>query len=406
MAIVFEKLPFNIAGFIPANDDFIIVFRDDALTPDISTVELDNIKLSFVPFPNPVNPSQLLFYVNLKSLFKAFIGNSQTIEDIQLNLGSNDYNQGFIEEQLIIEVKENSSVNSSTFDLTIFDAYTNFDDTENKKKLTEGETDENGITTQITEAVLQNTEITYFKGYPFELPIMNLLGTGYDVSLINNNSGKKFSTNSIINFNRILLSNGLAQVVEGQTYEGFANGMLNEDKGFVLNKFCYTFPEQNGLLNTGANNFTLTINDTTIPLKLNLKDQCGIYLKWQNDYGSFGNWLFDRVYLNEHEVTTLDTYAVNKYSTEDVRTFNRALSKDIGQIYTIRAFNVTNPEAQQIKSILGATKIWLYNGEKGEIYKEEYFYGVMLIDGSFVIQNTRRGLVNITLQITRERNSR
>ncbi|MCG8212936.1 hypothetical protein J2Q11_08640 [Tenacibaculum finnmarkense genomovar finnmarkense] len=172
--------------------------------------------------------------------------------------------------------------------------------------------------------------LTYFEGYPFDVPIFSALDT--DVLIKNKDNGHSESFPLQKGVNRLFVSDG--------------------SSNFSL--------ETKLPIHLGSNELEMTLGNTTITLFLTKKDSsCGVYLKWFNNYGGWNYFLFKKTLENRafKSANTIDRDFENLENTRDTSIDTTITSKDVISFY---AKGLSYNEKQVLNGISESLKIYRY----------------------------------------------
>jgi len=409
MAITYGKIPVYTDVYIPAHNNFILEFSDTSKTQDFAEITYGGYTLSI----DPIND---LFYINLREVFRQVIRSQRTSEDETTisNAGSpagNDYSSvGMYQGDVVVTITfTDTTTSASTLaDVTIFDGVVNRDEYRYGYKQVD-----------INARILHNDTLTFYRGYPFDLMHVQSDNAGVlqTFKLVNRTTSLSVDLeHPSQKLRRTYLHDGRSLIIEGNNYQKFVDDTLDLSGGFILDKYCYdlsNFGTGTGLFQLGINDCYLEDENGENVQELNIRylDECGFYVRWINDWGSMSYWLFNRVYLKEIETATTGLYVddfnnMNIGLNNESRSPRKIISKTANDIITLRANNLLPDQVKQLKSILTSPRIWIYDGDKNTEATQRAFFGYNLVDGAFGIENTKRNLTNMTIQLTQVRYER
>ncbi|WP_233881871.1 hypothetical protein [Tenacibaculum piscium] len=172
--------------------------------------------------------------------------------------------------------------------------------------------------------------LTYFEGYPFDIPIFSTADR--DVLIKNKDNGHSEAFPLKKGVNRLFVSDG--------------------SSNFSL--------ETKLPIHLGSNELEMTSGDTTITLFLTKKDSsCGIYLKWFNNHGGWNYFLFKNLRSNRSfkSANTIDRDFQSLENTISTSIDTTIISKDVISFY---AKGLTFNEKQVLNGISESLKIYRY----------------------------------------------
>lgn len=246
--------------------------------------------------------------------------------------------------------------------------------------------------------LLAGSDITYFKGFPFDISFYSF---GTYMNFTNTQLGTSY------NFTTTASTPQRVYPSDGQYLLSTFNGrVLNLTDGFLVDNSCVTTEQR--LLKVGLND--VVVNDSVISYGMNVKlnDNCrGVYLKWINEFGSWSYWLFSEIYTATIKASTIDSFSVNFEDITNTHSTNLITGKLADNTLDLRYKNLTTDEVGQIKSILTSPRVELFTGVYEQIISsanyENYWQTVEVVDGAFTIVNTKRDLVNLAIQIKKNK---
>lgn len=218
-------------------------------------------------------------------------------------------------------------------------------------------------------------EVTYFEGYPYDFGIRGLK-SGDTFYFKNSNTGmvsNTFTSNDD-HVKRIFLS----------------DGATNETLSQVL------------LMLTTVNPIELYVNDiikANIRIK-RLESNCGVYLKWFNQYGSYSYWLFEQVFKENFSVKEIDEMAGKWDNLYNLTSTSESFGKTAKQSLELTT-NFQKEEKDYLVDIIKSPKVEMYINQIPFIQTDPYsFVGVSAGDGTYSFSNkTSLNKLKVTLEM-------
>lgn len=244
--------------------------------------------------------------------------------------------------------------------------------------------------------LLSKSELTFFKGYPFDFCI------NVPSPTFTNDSNKQFFYSTTVANQRLFLSDG--QKIINNDSE-FQKRVLALSGGFLVNGCQEDFGD---FLRVGINQILVSNVSGEIEMTINLKDICdGVYLKWINEFGTWNYWLFSRIYKEEIMTSTQGIYNVDYLDISETKTVELSTGKKARETVKLNYQNLTNEEMQQVKSLFTSPRVELYNrvyGQNNDVSTfAEFWQTVQVKDGSTLIKQTKRNLINVSFDIEKNR---
>ncbi len=375
MAITFSK-SISTTEFLNAYNNNIVEFSSDNI--------LDSVKCDIVigGYTFTITPINNLFRFNFKEVVKTLINLNNFKDDVtpSLDLTIDDSLQMmFLVDYTITFTDESTEDTNETYSfLKSVEQIANV----SSRLLSE-------------QQILNKPLLTMFNGYPVDLGrYSNGNFTIYNV----NNGNQKAITSTATDTERLWFSEGNYDLSESDEQKTFEDRVLALTDGTLYENSCYSFDE-NRLLDIGRNSLYLIDSSTQKQVSIKLIDDCGVYLKWFNEYGSWSYWLFSSIFVDSINAKTIDVFNVDFESIDETYTTSLITGKEAKNQINLRYKNLEDYEVEQLKSILTSPRVELYNGNKGDAVTSSSWQTVKVVDGTFAVNNTKNNLTNLAITI-------
>ena len=380
MAIVFTKNP-AVQNIQNAFNNVIVEFNSNAPS-SYSKCEIEVTYLSEV-YDFVITPINGDFYFNLKQIASKIAKKNNFKDELtSVNFGLNPYDLYFL-----------LSVQYTIF----FDAGGTDVSTQNYNFYKSVMQINNPLpsifnTTNVLD-VVNYTDLTMFKGFPFDISIY----TQSDVTIKNEILQTEKTLTRVDSSNRLFLSNGLYFL------GSFGTRVSSLSGGFMVNNNCADV-SQSGLLQVGANVLKLSEGTTETVLNLDVKDSCGVYLRYFNNYGNYSYWLFENVSETDLKVQTKGTVNVDFEDINDTFVTELTTGKLAQKFIKLSSKNLDRNKRKQLESLFTSPRVDLYLGKKNEAVSDysEKWETVILQDGTFTQGSSKRELSNISVTIRKK----
>tara|TARA_R110000803_G_scaffold149081_2_gene214504 strand:- start:645 stop:1766 length:1122 start_codon:yes stop_codon:yes gene_type:complete len=368
--ITFSKKPES-GYFLEAFNNNVFVFQSDSVeTPLYCTIEMLNVTLEITPING-------VFYFNAKEALSVYAF-SEKFED---------------NERPIIGFQEDSDIAGIfDFDFTITFANASTESYAVSYNYTRGVQQINEIKKRVQTGLLCLPYLTAFRGYPFDFALY------FPSEIANDKNGQTATESNSLEGARLFTSDGQTELSDFITRVSQIASSF-----FVVNNCCSVTPS---FLDLGIN--PLRITNTQVKFTIELKDIFdGVYLKWINEFGTWNYWLFSSIYLAETQASTQSVYSVDYLDISETRTVELSTGKKAQDVISLNAQSLNDNEMKQVKSIFVSPRVELYNGvynDNNDVADfKDFWQTVQVEDGSVLIKATKRNLVNVGFQISKNR---
>lgn len=269
-----------------------------------------------------------------------------------------------------------------------------------------GETIEKDIT---KPHLLNQTNLTLFKGYPFDFSLYS----NSSIALRNTTIGAYVLYGGVATgVNRVYLSRGEYLLDQVDEYPTFINRVIL-DGGTIVSNPCYT-PSLSPIISNGYNDLSIELgSNPSIDLKIKLVDACeGVYLKWFNEYGVWDYWLFNNIHKDNIDSKVIDIYNTDFVGIETTYFPSLITGKEAINTLDLTYNGLDNYEYKQVKSILTSPRVELFIGDKeddfsipvvngGDDYNKSWM-GVRVLNGK-ITKSNKIGFNDISISIDKKK---
>ena len=380
MAIVFTKNP-AVQNIQNAFNNVIVEFNSNAPVT-YSKCEIEVTYLSDV-YDFVITPIDRNFYFNLKQIASKIAKKNNFKDELtNISLGLNTYDLFFLLSVKYTIVFDAGGTETSTQNYNFY------------KSVMQINNPLPSIfnTTNVLD-IVNYADLTMFKGFPFDFSIY----TQSDVTIKNDFLQTEEVLTKVDSSNRLFLSNGL-------DFLGSFGGRVNSiSGGFMVNNNCANVSKSD-LVKVGANVLKLSEATSETILNLDVKDSCGVYLRYFNNYGNYSYWLFEDVSNTDLKVQTKGTVNVDFEDINETYTTELTTGKLAQKFVNLRSKNLDKNKRKQLESLFTSPRIDLYLGKKGEAVNDysEKWETVILQDGTFTQGSSKRELSNISVTIRKK----
>lgn len=375
MAITFSK-SISITEFLNAYNNNVVEFTSDAI-PGGESISKATIDIAGL-FAPEITPISNVFEFNFRKSSSVLINDNNHADPI---LPTSDI-------EVDNSLKENWLV---TYTITFSDDTTE-QTTRTYNFLKSVEQIANVSNRLITEQqILTPLNLTFFKGFPFDVGHYS----DGDITLTNTSTGLiVVLTSTATNVDRIFFSRGNATIGEASIFKT----RVEADGGTYEENSCYALLA-GSILNVGFNTITI-VDRITKTLIIKLVDLCaGTYLKWLNEDGAWGYWLFNPIHKENIRTKTLDEVNVDFESIGDTYTTSVITGKEAKRQRVLISDSLTQNEMLQLESLLSSPRVELYNGVQDDAVTVDSWQTVKVLDGGFRVANTKRPITDLKITI-------
>lgn len=349
MAIVFTSA--NQEKPINAYNNSIVEFEVDAGTPRKAIIEIEGYNFEIAP------NAQGKFYFNLKEIITNLINFDHFSDDIEVSNGQ----FVFLDENLFYfaSVQYKVILDDGT-ELTSTRSYSYIKSVEQlfRKRVSNIANEQLKILSPCND---QTAHLTMFEGLPFDFALWS--DVTRSVTVKNRRTGMEINLYLKKGVNRIFTTNG------------------------VLN---YGF-EQMLPLYIGINELEIKINGITyVTLFLKKKEsECGVYLKWFNQNGSWSYWRFSPIFENRMKTKTIEEINTNFKNLENSNGNFAILGKEAELEQRLKSGYIDRNELKVLNQILTSPRVFLYANNELEPFQPNDFKIIDVNDGTDAIENNK-----------------
>jgi hypothetical protein len=176
--------------------------------------------------------------------------------------------------------------------------------------------------------------LKYWEGYPFDFCITrNISGIDSSQTITNNTNGiTSPAIATPYDVNRLFISDG--------------------DSNVTLEDYLPLVQGYNELVTDSGNYIEVTKIDS----------QCGIYLKWLNQYGEYNYWLFNNQNKVDKRIRNLGEINNDFFNKENTISQSQQLGKQSFDSFTVKADYLKSDDMDLLKGILTSSKVYLFTG--------------------------------------------
>lgn len=217
----------------------------------------------------------------------------------------------------------------------------------------------------------QTAHLTMFEGYPFDFSLWS--NERRSITMTNRRTNMQASLALMKGVNRIFTT----------------NGTLNYG-------FQQTMP-----LYVGINEIEIKIDDITY-VTLFLKKQeseCGVYLKWFNQNGSWSYWRFSPLFQNQLKTKTIEEINTDFNNLENSIGNFAVTGKEAELSQRLSSGYIDRHELKVLEQILTSPKVYLYANEELEPFKVTDFKVIDVNDGTNLIESNKNHLDEYQISI-------
>lgn len=157
----------------------------------------------------------------------------------------------------------------------------------------------------------------------------------------------------------------------------------------------------------GVNDYMVNSGQATATIKtITNASECGIYIKWINEYGTYSYYLFNDKYI-EDLVSSQDEVVNNNFEN-----FSQTISKELvlsrnsRNRLTCIAKKTGEYERDLLYSLGTSPKIWLYTKEKNQSSTNQDWYEIQLNGHTFPVNTPNRKFIDIEYEFVFPENNK
>lgn len=334
MALVFTK-DLSETEWILSDNNNIITFSDDdgsrePLYCDIEITGLETIRI----FPLPDQS----FYFNFKDYLSSLLDDYEdtidysTIDTADIQTFIFDYSQVIWNDDIDLTVTfDNDDTETQSWTPFVLLGV------EQEREFRKGETikglDET-ILSPLKKGTANTYHLRYWNGYPFDFSYTRGIATNTTTQTILNNTNAIETPDIDLDYdcNRVVIGNGDTT----QTLEDFVS--------FTI----------------GYNNLELTTGLFIDLWKHNT--ECGVYLKWLNNYGGWNYWLFNEQHRQETQSRSKGRINNDNSNIGDNNSPYKNLGFEVEDRMNVIAEGLTSEDINVLKGITRSPKVYLFTG--------------------------------------------
>ena len=380
MAIIFTKNP-AVQNIQNAFNNVIVEFNSNSPV-SYSKCEIEVTYLSEV-YDFVITPINRDFYFNLKQIASKIAKKNNFKDELtNISLGLNPYELFF---SLSVEYKIVFDAGGTDVSTQTYNFFKSVMQINNPLPSI--------FNTSNVLDIVNYTDLTMFKGFPFDFSVY----TQSDVTIKNDFLQTEEVLTKVDLSNRLFLSNGLYFL------GSFGSRVSSLSGGFMVNNSCANV-SQSDLVRVGANVLKLSEATTETTLNLEVKDACGVYLRYFNNYGNYSYWLFESVFNTDLKVQTKGTVNVDFLDITETYATELTTGKVAEKTIKLRSKNLNKNQRKQLESLFTSPRVDLYLGKKGEEVSDysEKWETVILQDGTFTQGSSKSELSNISVTIRKK----
>jgi len=356
MAITITEQP--IGPILNAYNNSILRFGTDSGSPARAVVLVNDQR-------SEITPNKGQFYINIKSAVKMIINQDAFSDTLTVQNGNIVIKDYTLTARVTVDISvflTNGNLESKTLEL---------DYTKAVEQLFPEHYVKNNSIRVLSPSIDNIKNLTYFEGYPFDIPIYS--NNFREITISNMLSGQSITFQLLKGVSRIFLSNG-----------------ENDNNGFEN-----TMP-----LALGNNILKISYDGGEAMVQVNKKPvRCGVYLKFFNEEGAWSYWLFEGLYTGKISHRTIGT--VNRdYSNID-KTMAREIitGKTAGIELSLNTGIIDVREQKVLEQIYSSAKCYMYSKLELQPFKPTDFKAVQVKDGSNDIINTKMNMKRFEVNI-------
>lgn len=354
------------------NNNIIEFSSDSVKTPvycDIDITGLNTIRI--YPIPNRT------FYFNFKeylsTLFNSYDDDldPSTINIADIDTFIFDWSRTYFNDDIDIVINfDDETTDSDTITPFVILGH------EQLKPYKYGET-VTGLSQFILSPLKQSTAnrfyLKYWEGYPFDIGLTSNIPTPDTTQTITNNTNALTSPDISLPYdvNRIFISDGDSSVTLEDYLPltlGYNELQLQED-------------------NNGSMFIDLWKHDA----------DCGVYIKWLNQYGGYNYWLFNEQHENNLGHRSKGIINNNFSNIYDSVSPFKSLGRTVEESIVVRAEHLNSDDINILKGIVQSHKIYLFIGERFTQNTFNDWIEIELSNGNMLLRDFKGNTPDVTL---------
>lgn len=374
MAIIFTKAISESELLNSHNNNIVEFYSNSVLTSTKCTLNFGSVSFEITPDPSGN------FSYNLKHAIKELI-NENNFEDQILPDIEND---GYIYEDGSL-YKLQGLTYTITFDNDTTEATTkNYIFTKSVKQpdrydetIINSAIDLIGLLIPFRDYSVKSYAATYFTGYPFDIAIYSNIAR--TITIRNQTTNFSFDISVVKGVNRLFFS------------DGNQNFSFEDDLPLIY----------------GENELEFIIGGSVkLTLFLDKKESgCGRFLKFYSSEGSYQYFLFDDIYTKEKKGKIIDNLQSKFEDIHEAVGQDRITGKTSSNIENLFTEYLSNDSMNYLQSIIDSPRVELYTRNQYEKQIATSWRSVVLLDSSHQIENTKKNLKRLAIQIGYTNNS-
>lgn len=360
MAIVFTKDIATDKLLMAYNNNTIKFHSDSTLIPLNATIIGFGMNVILYPHPNGS------FLFNLKDYITAAINTKNFVDDLQTSIDASDIetfhydveNGCYMEDTLTIKIIfVDLTFETTTRTLSFITGVENLESYKKNEILFA--TNPLNILSPVENRTNNTVKLFYWDGYPFEFSF-HTTTPNVPLKLTNTTNGLDATITPTAKVNSLFLSDG--------------------DTSISLEDFLP--------LVTGTNKIMLDLDAVAMDLNLVLEKKeadCGIYIKFLNQYGRWNYWLFSEKHFRNRnsKVTSQINNDIN--DLEDTISPSYNVTIDSGETLKVAYERVSNEDKIILDSISESLKILMFTGDRFSKANQNDYMEINLKTSSFQI---------------------
>jgi hypothetical protein len=345
--ITIQKEP---SGIYPAYNDSYLHFDTSYTSDDRALINIDN-KYNFTIYPDPQGD----YLFNMREVVKAIINGNKFEDNIDYSLSGWGFSDESLYKAIDVEITAygDGSTSTSNTTYTFNKAVKQYGDIELNNPYQLMLPSKDGI----------NYYLTYFEGYPMEIPFKYLDSTD---SITIKNERTEQITNAFSPSN----DNPYRLFIDKGASNWNSSGILE-----LPDMMSRLFIRESG------------VNKAVIELTKKA-NKCGKYLKWFNSDGSYSYWLFNQWYKKDYSGTEIDRTNTNNFNNVygNQEGITRITGKTGERGLKLRTA-VTEYEKDHLVSLVTSPVVWMWSEESP--YQNGEWIKVKLTSKGFTYANKK-----------------